>query len=73
MSGGWLPLVQCWGCSARDVGQAEARCYLFGVGKSLRDFRKIFSMSQDRPLERKDTGNSFSKPLLLTIWRNSKR
>lgn len=43
-------LCRAWGYLARDTGHAEVMCCLFGCCEPLRDFRKVLSMSQCRPL-----------------------
>lgn len=48
--------------SERYMGQAKARCYLFGGFAPLRDFRKVHSMKQNRLSVRKSPGNGLSGP-----------
>lgn len=43
-------LCRAWGYLARDTGHAKVMCCLFGCCEPLRDFRKVLSMSQCRPL-----------------------
>ena len=42
-------LFWVWGHLARGMGHTEARCCLFGICEHLRNFRKVDSMSQDKP------------------------